>query len=118
MKMINKYANLVPYLYFIGTSIYWFTLANSNGNILTYLILLLIVPFIWQLIKPNKELNFTLGISFVCLSSYAILINLFGAMNLSSLDYAKGFIMFSGIFAISNFFMSLWIIRNSLRQAF
>ncbi len=118
MKMINKYANLTPYLYFIAFTIYWFTSAISSSDIWTYFILLLMIPFLWQIIKPNKELNFTLGISFVCISSYIILIYLSDALHISSIELAKGVILYSGVFVITNFLMSLWIIRNSLRQTF
>ena len=73
MKLINKYANLIPYLYFIAVIAYLFTDANQRQGVLVYPILLFGIPFLWQLIKPNRKLNFTLGIIFVCLSSYLIL---------------------------------------------
>jgi hypothetical protein len=118
MKIINKYANLIPYLYFIAITIYWFTDINRSDGITAYPILLLAIPFLWQILKPNKRLNFTLGITFVCLSSYLILAYLSDVFNIPSLVLAKGVIIYGGIFAFINFFMSVWIIRNSMKQTF
>ncbi|MBT8254201.1 MAG: hypothetical protein KJN68_09530, partial [Bacteroidia bacterium] len=72
MKSINKYANWTPYLYFIAVTIYWFTDINREEGLSAYPILLLAIPFLWQMIKPNGKLNFYLGICFICLSSYMI----------------------------------------------
>jgi len=118
MKIISKYANLMPYLYFIAVILYWFTDINKSDGITAYPILLFGIPFLWQILKPNKQLNFTLGITFVCLSSYLILAYLSDVFNISSLVLAKGFIIYGGIFVILNFFMAAWIIRNSLRRSF
>lgn len=118
MKIINKYANLIPYLYFIAITLYWFTAINRSGGVTAYPILLFGIPFIWQIIRPNKRLNFTLGITFVCLSSYLILAYLSDVFDVPSLVLAKGFIIYGGIFVLLNFFMSVWIIRNSLKQTF
>jgi len=118
MKIINKYANLVPYLYFIAVTIYWFTDINRSEGITAYPILLFGIPFLWQIIKPNTKLNFSLGIIFVCLSSYLILAYLSNLFNIPSIVLAKGFIIYGGIFAVLNFLMSIWIIRNSIKRTF
>ena len=117
MNIISKYANLTPYLYFIAITLYWFIDINQSQGFTSYLILLFSIPFLWQIIKPNKELNFTLGTVFVCLSSYLILAYLSDIFNIASITIAKGFILYGGIFVILNFFMSVWIIRNSLKGA-
>ncbi len=118
MKLISKYTNLVPYLYFIVVTLYWFIDTNQSQGITSYLILLFSAPFVWQIIKPNKELNFTLGTIFICLSSYLILAYLSDLFNIASISIAKGFIVYGGVFVILNFFMSVWIIRNSLKRSF
>jgi hypothetical protein len=119
MKLINKYANLIPYLYFIAVIAYVFTDANQREGVLAYPILLFGIPFLWQLIKPNKKLNFALGISFVCISSYLILAYLSDIFDIVSLnEKAKQFVIFGGGFVMANFIMSLWIIRNSLKRVF
>ena len=119
MKLINKYANLIPYLYFIAVIAYVFTDANQRQGVLAYPILLFGIPFLWQLIKPNIKLNFALGISFVCISSYLILAYLSDIFDIVSLNgTAKQFIVFGGGFVMANFIMSLWIIRNSLKRVF
>jgi len=116
MKIINTYANQIPYLYFIAVVALWFTSINQSEGITAYPILLLGIPFLWQIIKPSKKLNSTLGITFVCLSSYLILGYFSNLLNVPSLTIAKGVILYGGIFVALNFFMSLWIIRNSLRR--
>jgi len=73
MKTLSKYSKFVPYLYFIAVVGYWFTDINKTQGITAFPILLFGIPFLWQIIKPNRKLNFTLGITFVCLSSYLIL---------------------------------------------
>ena len=118
MKLLNKYANLVPYLYFIAVAVYWFTMINKSEGIMAYPILLLVIPFLWQIIKPNKELNFGLGITFVCISSYLIVAQLSNILDIPSMVLAKGVIIYSGIFVFLNFVMSAWIIRNSLKQSY
>ncbi len=118
MKIISKHTKHIPYLYFIAVSIYWFTIINRSEGISAYPILLFAIPFLWQIIKPNKELNFTLGTIFVCLSSYLILVYLSDLFHVTSFEIAKGFLVYGGVFAILNFFMSVWIIRNSIRRSY
>ncbi|WP_040278865.1 hypothetical protein [Psychroserpens damuponensis] len=119
METINKYSKFIPYLYFLAVIAYWFTDVNQSNGITAYPILLFGIPFIWQIIKPNKRLNFTLGITFVCLSSYMIvayLSDIFNIVNVS--NSAKQFMVYGGIFVIANFVMALWMIRNSLKSSF
>lgn len=119
MKMINKYSKFIPYLYFIAVIGYWFTDVNRSEGLSAYPILLFGIPFLWQLIKPNEKLNFTLGIIFVCLSSYSILAYLSDAFHIVSFsENAKRFLFIGGLFVSGNFIMSLWMIRNSLTKAF
>jgi len=118
MKIISKYTKHIPYLYFIAVSIYWFTIINRSEGITAYPILLFAIPFLWLIVKPNKELNFTLGTIFVCLSSYLILANLSDFFNVTSFEIAKGFLVYGAVFAILNFMMSVWIIRNSIKRSY
>lgn len=118
MNRINKYANWIPYLYFIAIIIYWFTAINRSEGSSAYPILLLGIPFIWQLLRPNDKLNFYLGISFICLSSYMILGYLSDLMNIPPIVLAKGVIIYGGISLLLNFVMSAWIIRNSYKRNF
>lgn len=119
MKQIKKISKFVPYLYFIAIIAYWFTYINGREGLSAYPILLLGLPFLWQLIKPNRSLNFSLGIVFVCLSSYLIIAYLSHLLNI--LDWAdslKSLLFYSGFLVIGNFTMSIWIIRNSIRKVF
>jgi len=119
METISKYSKFVPYLYFLAVIAYWFTAINQTNGISAYPILLFGIPFLWQLIKPNRKLNFSLGITFVCLSSYLILAYLFDVLNIVNLsNQAKQFMVYGGIFAIANFIMALWMIRNSIKRSF
>ena len=119
METISKYSKFVPYLYFLAVIAYWFTDVNKNQGITAYPILLFSLPFLWQLIKPNKQLNFTLGITFVCLSSYMILAYISDVLNIVSISsQAKQFMLFSGLFFVGNFIMALWMIRNSMNRSF
>ena len=116
-SLINKYTNLIPYLYFIVVSAYWFTIINKAKGMAAYPVLLFAIPFLWQIIKPNKKLNFTLGITFVCISSYVIIAFLSDALKLISLSYINEPLLYGGILVFANFVMALWIIRNSLKEA-
>lgn len=119
MKVIRTYSKFIPYLYFIAVIIYWFTDVNRSQGITAYPILLFGIPFLWQLIKPNQKLNFTLGITFVCLSSYMILAYLFNYLNIVNLSYeTKRSLILGGFFVVGNFVMALWMIKNSIRKAF
>ena len=119
MQFINQYSKFIPYLYFIALILYWFTGVNKSEGITAYPILLFAIPFLWQIIKPNLKLNFILGITFVCLSSYLILVYLSNLFNIVSFSIkAENFKIYTSVILISNFFMALWIIRNSLKRSF
>ena len=119
MKTLNKYSKYLPYLYFIAVVAYWFTDVNRSEGITAYPILLFGIPFLWQVLKPNKKLNFALGITFVCLSSYLILAYLSDVFNIISFtNNAKSFMFYGGLFVSVNFIMALWIIRNSIKGSF
>ena len=118
MNSINRFANWIPYLYFITITVYWFNDINKSQGLGAYPILLLAIPFLWQLIKPNQKLNFYLGLSFICLSSYMIVGVLSDLMNIPPIILAKGVIIYGGLFALINFIMSAWIIRNSYKHNF
>ncbi|OUR99345.1 hypothetical protein A9Q86_12280 [Flavobacteriales bacterium 33_180_T64] len=119
MEKISKYSRFVPYLYFLAVIAYWFTHVNRSVGITAYPILLFGIPFLWQLIKPNNKLNFSLGITFVCLSSYMILAYLSDLFNIVTLSIqTKQFMVFGGAFVVANFVMALWMIRNSLNRSF
>ncbi|MCB0382545.1 MAG: hypothetical protein KDD05_04390 [Psychroserpens sp.] len=119
MKEIQKYSKYIPYFYYIAVIVYWFTNVNRHSGLTAYPILLFGIPFLWQLIKPNKQLNFTLGITFVCISSYLILAYLFDLLHIVNLSpTTKQFILYSGFFVAANFVMALWMIRNSMKRSF
>ena len=119
MNAISKYTKFIPYLYFISIVAYWFTVINKSEGISAYPILLFGIPFLWQLIRPNRELNFSLGIVFVCLSSYMIVAYFFNLLNIMNWpESAKRLIFYGGALVFSNFIMSLWIIRNSIKKVF
>ncbi len=119
MNLINRFTKSIPYLYFIAISIYWFTTVNQTEGLTAYPILLFGIPFLWQIIKPNKKLNFALGITFVCLSSYLIIAYLSKIIDFSNLNLNLNHIMLNtGLFVLTNFIMALWIIKNSVRSRF
>lgn len=119
MHTISKYTKFIPYLYFLSVIVYWFTTINKIEGFSAYPILLFSIPFLWQLIKPSKKLNFSLGIVFVCLSSYLILAYLFNFLNIIHWSEAsKKLLFYGGILVIGNFVMSLWIVRNSIKKVF
>ena len=118
MKTLSKYSKFIPYLYFISVVIYWFTHVNKSEGLAAYPILLFGIPFLWQLIRPNQKLNFTLGITFVCISSYLILAYLSDVFDIISFtNKASSYIIYGGLFVSVNFIMALWIIRNSLKRS-
>lgn len=119
MASISKYTKFIPYLYFLSVIAYWFTTINGMDGISAYPILLFGIPFLWQLIKPNRKLNFSLGIVFVCLSSYLIFAYLFDLLNIIHWSEAsKKLLFYGGLLVVGNFVMSLWIVRNSIKKAF
>jgi len=119
MNTISKYTKFIPYLYFLSVIAYWFTDLNKSEGLSAYPILLFGIPFLWQLIKPNRKLNFSLGIVFVCLSSYLILAYLSDLLNIINwTDSSKKLLFYGGLLVIGNFVMSLWIVRNSIKKVF
>jgi len=117
MTPLNKITKTTPYLYFIVITAYWFTEINRTEGLSAYPILLFAIPFLWQIIKPNKTLNFSLGITFVCLSSYLIIGYLSKVVYFNPLIFsANNSAFFSLLFVITNFFMAMWIIKNSMRN--
>ena len=119
MNLVSKYTKFIPYFYFIAVIAYWFTTINRSEGFSAYPILLFGIPFLWQIIKPNKTLNLTLGITFMCLSSYMIVAFLTDMLDITSfIKVTQSFVFYVGIFVMSNFVMALWIIRNSLRRSF
>ena len=92
---------------------------NRSDGMSAYPILLFGIPFLWQLIKPHKELNLSLGIVFVCLSSYLILAYLYNELSIVSWsESAQRLLFYGGALVIGNFIMSIWIIRNSIKKVF
>ena len=118
MISIRKHARLIPYLYFIIVTIIAFTDINRVNGIYAYPILLIAIPILWQLFKPNKILNFALGVTFVYISSSLVLGYISDVLGISSQNLAEGFIFYGGLFVLTNFFMSFWIILNSLKRTF
>jgi Mn2+/Fe2+ NRAMP family transporter len=119
VQTISKYSKFIPYLYFLAVIAHWFTDINSSNGITAYPILLFGLPFLWQLIKPNEKLNFSLGIIFVCLSSYMILAYLSDVLNIVNISHqTKRFLILGGFFVVGNFVMALWMIRNSIKKVF
>ncbi|MDO6598280.1 hypothetical protein Q4512_15255 [Oceanihabitans sp. 2_MG-2023] len=119
MNQISKYSKFIPYLYYLTIIAYWFTDINKSEGVSAYPILLFGIPFLWQLIKPNKKLNFGLGITFVCLSSYMILAYLSDLFHIVTISNAsKQFALYGGLTVAANFFMALWIMRNSMKKTF
>ncbi|MBP1839514.1 hypothetical protein [Formosa algae] len=111
----TKYTKSIPYLYFISVIICWFTLINRYNGLSAYPILLCSIPFIWQLIKPNNTLNFTLSITFICLSSYLILMFLLNKLHLVNIIHQiSQTVMFSAVGLGLNLIMALWILRHNL----
>lgn len=118
-RIINKYVKFIPYFYFISVTAYWFTMVNKTAGISAYPILLFGIPFLWQLIKPCKALNFTLAISFVCLSSYLVIAYFFDILQvINYTSFTRQLLFFSGVLVIGNLTMSLWMLRNSLLRVF
>ncbi len=119
MNAISKYTKFIPYLYFLSVIAYWFTGLNKSEGISAYPVLLFGIPFLWQLIKPNRKLNFSLGIIFVCLSSYLILAYLSDLLNIINwTESSKKLLFYGGLLVVGNFVMSLWIVRNSIKKVF
>ncbi|GAA4268121.1 hypothetical protein [Hyunsoonleella aestuarii] len=119
MKTIKNYTKFIPYLYFIFVAAYCFTIVNRTEGFTAYPILLLSIPFLYQLVKPSRSLNFTLGITFVCISSYLIMVFISDSLNIISISEMFNKIMiYGGLLAFLSFIMSLWMIRNSLKETF
>src|SRR5690606_4914774 len=119
MKSLNHFSKFIPYFYFISVIVTWFTIVNKTEGFPAFFILLFAVPFLWQLVMPNAKLNFSLGITFVCISSYAIIAYLSDLMHIVHLSNPiKSLLFYGGIFIPTNFIMALWMIRNSLKRSF
>lgn len=116
---ISKYSKYVPYLYYIAVVAFWFTDINKNEGLIAYPILIFGIPFVWQLIRPNRKLNAVLGITFVCLSSYMIIAYLSDILNIVDIsESAKRYLVYGGLFVVTNFVMAVWMIRNSINRSF
>ena len=102
MTRLAKYSKSIPHLYFIVVIAYWFINVNNQGNIIAYPILLIAIPFIWQIVYPKRHYNFLLGIIFMCLSSYMLLAYVSDAFNFISLtERTKQFLLLSGLLVLS-----------------
>ncbi|NRD20739.1 hypothetical protein HNV08_11825 [Winogradskyella eckloniae] len=119
MQRVLKSSKFIPFIYFLSVVIYWFTILNKSEGISAYPILLFGIPFVWQLIKPSKQLNFSLGIVFVCLSSYLCFAYIFNLLHIFNWTEAvKKLLFLGGILVVGNLVMSLWMIRNSMTRNF
>jgi hypothetical protein len=119
MNTLVKYAKFIPYLYFIAIVAFWFTDVNRSEGIMAYPILLFGIPFLWQIIKPNETLNLSLGIVFVCLSSYMIVAFISDVLGFITINNSiLSFLFYGGMFVIGNFLMALWIMKNSIHRSF
>ena len=117
--VFKSYEKYIPYLYFISITAYWFTVVNRTEGLSAYPILLFGIPFAWQLLRPNRQLNFYLGITFMCISVYLIFAYYSGLFNSFYMPYQLEHLLFlGGILIFGNFLMSLWMIKNSLKAIF
>ena len=116
MKTIKNYTKFIPHLYFISIISYWFLSIVNNEGASPYLILLLVLPFIWQLIKPNNILNICLGSLFVCLSFYLVLAYLSDVVKITEVgSNTKTFVIVGALFVFSNLIMSVWMLINGIK---
>lgn len=115
----SKYSKFIPYLYYLAIVAFWFTDVNRSEGIMAYPILIFGIPFAWQLIRPNQKLNAILGITFVCLSSYMIIVYLSDSFNIVSFsETTKKYLLYGGAIGIANFAMAVWMVRNSIKRSF
>lgn len=112
-------AKYVPYLYFIATIAYCFITLKTTHYVFAYALLALIIPFLWQIIKPNPQLNFKLGLVIICISSYTILAYLLQILHIVNfVNISPNTVIYIGSFIFLNFYMALWIIKNSFSKSF
>ncbi len=117
MKTLKKYSKFVPYFYFIAVIAYWFTDVNRSEGIAAFPILLFGIPFLWQIIKPGSKLNFTLGITLVCLSLYGISAYIVGFFHLTSMtNRTTDFVIYGGLLVILISGLKMWIVMNDQRR--
>ncbi len=107
-KKMKKY---IPYVYFLATIVFFFSIFNDKA--IHYLVLALSIPFVWQIFKPNFILRFILGITTICLSLYFALGYLTGVLNIISLiNITDQVMLFGGLFVATNLIMSLCIVSK------
>ncbi|MEM6514744.1 MAG: hypothetical protein AAF688_01065 [Bacteroidota bacterium] len=117
MPTLLKHIHKTPYLYFLAIIIYWFADIYQRAGFSAYLILLLSLPFLWQIIKPNRKLSLSLGVLFFCLSSYLILAYLSDVYKIGELTKkSKEFLIVGGLFVSVNFLMAIWILISSFKK--
>ncbi|WP_034059920.1 hypothetical protein [Lacinutrix jangbogonensis] len=116
MKSIKHLSKYVPHIYFTAIIVYWFLDIRNNEGASPYLILLLVTPFIWQLIKPNRVVNIILGSLFICLSFYLVLAYLSDVIKITEVSAnTSAFLIIGGLFVLSNLMMSIWMFINGIK---
>lgn len=116
MNTIKKYSNYIPHVYFIAIILYWCFSIRNNELSSPNIILLLTIPFIWQLIKPLKLINIILGSLFICLSFYLILALLSDVVKIEEVsENTSTFLIIGSLFVLSNLLMSIWILINGIK---
>ncbi len=116
MSPLNPLLRIVPYLYFIALTFVWYIALNKIIGTWAFLVFLLDIPFILQIVSPNSNKNFGLGITFVCLSCYLIFMFFFSKLGFMSLTpILEKVFLNSGALLILNLIMALWIMRNSMK---
>ena len=118
IKTLSTYTKHIPYLYFISIIAFWFTIINRNDGLIAYPILLLIIPFLWQIMKPHHYLNFLLGVSFISITSFLMFFFIFNQLHiLNEPRFLYFLLIYGGIIIPANFIMAFWMIRNSLKRS-
>ena len=107
MKLTKLYQKS-PYLYFILVG---FIIAIPNmlrGIPNSYIVLVLCLPFVYQIFKERKDLNILLGILMMMWSLWMSLAFLSDAIKIQSLYSTKAILVFAegGLFTALNIWMS------------
>ncbi|NII28936.1 hypothetical protein HB364_27910 [Pseudoflavitalea sp. X16] len=111
---LSNLVPFLPYLYFIGLSLWMFlSQMDNNANVSHLKLLILAVPFTVQLIFSFKYVDLVLGILTFALALYLTLAYASDVAKIT--DYtarAISFIAVCGLMVILNFVMSILLFRN------
>ena len=109
----KRFPAKLPYAYFIGLCLWIAFEGMLNGSMKSALVLMVCIPFLYQLKFESRALNIVLGMVLLIWSIWMTLAYIFDIAKITTIDNRSlFFILGGGVLVLLNFLASISILRK------